>query len=336
MNEQIGEPTMCAAHRLLAAIVPCLLVAAASAQNPVQWKGNARAAIEEARAQTLPLMFWVTERQNWNDDDDLRDAQENAFRDPAVVRLSRSHFIPVRVSRNSNVLKVAEEFGLPTTHGLYIAVLTPEGKVLAEIDPGQVAEPTALAARLAEAYQAFRADIYERRVRPVLENPDAPVPEIRTALELVWRLEIQAADVYVVKLLDRPGITPVQKSRLYSLLASLGTDACIERLLTDAVSDREAMKALRTARAGALKFLLGQMPERDPAEASARDPGPGLNERQFAAYQAVCAIARAGQPNPMRFWQTAPAKRQAQELADTRAKAQTVLGFWEDEEGKFR
>jgi hypothetical protein len=152
----------------------------------------------------------------------------------------------------------------------------------------------------------------------------------------VWRLEIQAADVYVVKLLERPGITPVQKSRLYSLLASLGTDACIERLLTDAVGNRDAMKALRTAKAGALKFLLDQLPQPDPAQASARDPGPGLNERQFTAYQAVCAIARAGQPNPIKFWQTATAKRQAQELADTRTKAQTVLGFWEDDEGRYR
>lgn len=326
---------MIRARLAFALIASLALAAVAPAQSPVQWKGNARAAIEDAQAQSLPLMFWVSERQDW-DDDDLRDAQERAFRDPIVVWLSRSRFIPVRVTRSSNVIKAAEEFGLPTTHGLYIAVLSPSGKVLAEISPDDVSNPETLATRLMSSFNAYRSDVYESKVKPVLDNPESTVPQLREAMSTVWRLGIRAADEHVVKLLERPNLTPTQRAKLYSMLASLATKPCIDRLLAAAPTDKDAQRALRGAETGALKFLLSEIPAPDPAQGSVKDPGPGLNDRQFAAYTAACAVARAGEPRPRAFWEKSPARRQAEELADCRRKAEAVLSYWEEGEGKYR
>lgn len=258
---------------------------------------------------------------------------------PVVVWLSRSRFIPVRVARNSNVLKVAEEFGLPTTHGLYVAVMSPDGKVLAEINPIELTDPSVLATRLQSAFDAYRADIYETKVKPVLANPESPLPALREALTLVWKMNITAADAPVFALLARPNLTKVQTSRLYSLLASLATDPAIQHLVGAATTDPDALKALRTAPPGALRVLLAELPEPQPEtqpDPSAKDPGPGLNDRQFAAYAALCTIAKAGEPRPKKFWETAPAKQQADVLTKARAKAEAVLAYWDEGEGKYR
>ena len=64
-------------------------------------------------------MFWITQGSDVGDDDDLKDAQGESFRDPIVVAIAEHHYVPVRVSRNSRVLEEAGKLGLPTTHGLY-------------------------------------------------------------------------------------------------------------------------------------------------------------------------------------------------------------------------
>ena len=89
------------------------VMAAASAvmgQSPIQWNGNTNMAVARAQEQQLPLMFWVTERADLLDDDDLRSEQNKAFRDPIVVAIARDRYVPVRVARNSRVLIDAERF----------------------------------------------------------------------------------------------------------------------------------------------------------------------------------------------------------------------------------
>ena len=102
----------------------------ALAQNPVQWSGSVAQSVARAREQALPLLFWVSEGVDRGDDDDLRDAQMESFRDRTVVAIIHKRYVPVRVSRNSRVLEEAQKLGLPTTFGLFAAVITPEGKVL--------------------------------------------------------------------------------------------------------------------------------------------------------------------------------------------------------------
>src|ERR1051326_718780 len=151
---------------LLASAIP------ARAQSGIQWSGSAKMSVDRAAEMGVPIMFWVTDGSKW-DDDDLKDAQRDAFRDPVVLAITERYFVPCRVSRNSNVLAEAERLGLPTNFGLYIAIITPDGKLLDQIDPGQVASPEALAGRLAAASRAYRDSVYNEKIKPVLTDPKA-------------------------------------------------------------------------------------------------------------------------------------------------------------------
>ena len=63
---------------LLASILVVLACArVGSAQNPVQWGGNTSQAVDRAAEQSLPLLFWVTNGRN-NNDDDLSDAHRRS------------------------------------------------------------------------------------------------------------------------------------------------------------------------------------------------------------------------------------------------------------------
>jgi alkanesulfonate monooxygenase SsuD/methylene tetrahydromethanopterin reductase-like flavin-dependent oxidoreductase (luciferase family) len=149
--------------RLLLAVALLLAISPhARAQSPIQWQGNARAAIDRAAEQSMPLMFWITDREDIGDDDDLRDAQEEAFRDPTVVALAQKRFIPVRLSRNSRVLEEAGKLGLPTAHGQYIAVVSPEGELIRQINPGEVASPEALTTLLLGALHEYLDKLYDQ------------------------------------------------------------------------------------------------------------------------------------------------------------------------------
>ena len=108
---------------LVAAVLAYCHAGRAAAQNPVQWSGNVEQSVARASEHSLPLLFWVTGDSD-QDDDDLDDAQEECFRDPVVVEIIHSRFVPVRVARNSRVIEAAEQLGLPTQYGLYCAVLT--------------------------------------------------------------------------------------------------------------------------------------------------------------------------------------------------------------------
>jgi len=315
--------------RFAAAIMIALSLALpAIAQNPIQWSGNARSSIERARELSLPLMFWVDQRARLNEDDDLRDAQEHAFRDPIVAWLARERFVPVRVSRNSRVLEECRELGLPTEFGLYVALITPDGRVLDRIDPGDAATPTTLAERLAAASREYRNSLYDSEYKAILTNPESPREEVRRAVQAVWRLGMFAADRDVVALLNRSDLTPTERSRLYAMIASIATKPCVDALLDRAAAgDRGAAAALARAETGALEWLLPDL----PAEAAGE-----LTDRQAATYVAVCEIARAGVPRPPAFWKNGRPQDRAAEMDRVRQRAQAVLSYWQETTGRWR
>lgn len=309
-------------------LIALALCGPARAQNPIQWSGNARASIERARELSLPLMFWVDERSRSSDDDDLRDAQEAAFRDPTVAWLAQQRFIPVRVSRNSRVLQEARELGLPTEFGLYVALVTPDGRVLEQIDPGAVAGPESLAERLAGASRRYRDELYDKEYRAVLTNKEAPKDEVRRAVQAVWRLGIFAADKDVVALADRTDLTPSERSRLYGMFAAMATRPTIGALLDRAAQgDKAAAAALGRAEAGALEWLV---PELAPAETTER------SARQAAAYLAVVQIARAGAARTDAFWKTGRAEDRSREIERVQRRAESVLEYWKENTGRWR
>lgn len=305
--------------------------AAASAQSPIQWSGSVPASVERAREQTLPLMFWVTEGMDLGDDDDLRDAQESCFRDPTVVAIAQNHFVPVRVSRNSRVMEAAEKFGLPTAHGLYVALITPEGELLGQIGPGELTESTVVAQRLTAIYRGFRDAMYQREFKPLISDLQAPKVEVRRAVQTVWRLNTLSADADLVGLLNRSDLTPPERRRLYAMFASFATPACIDALLTAAGTDPEAAKALLKAEPGALETLLGELPADGSAVAA-----EGLTPRQLNAYKAAARLARLSAPRPDTFWAKADAQDREKALQAVRQRAEPVLAYWQENIGAWR
>jgi hypothetical protein len=299
----------------------CILcvVPAARAQNPDQWSGSVEQSVARAQEQTLPLLVWVTGDRD--DDDDLDDAQEECFRDPIVVDIIHRRYVPVRVARNSRAIETAARLGLPTEHGLYCAVLTADGRLLDSMGPGEVADPAAFANHLVAASDRYLDDLYETELRPLLEDLSTPKPQARLAAQTVWRLGIRKADGAIVGLLDRPDLTPSERSRLYSALAAIGTDASIEALL-DRPDDPAAMNALLRCEPGAIPQLLTEI----PTAQDAADP------RQLAAYRAVARICRLQNPRADQWWETAPEEARQAELERLSDRAHVVLEYWQQTE----
>lgn len=299
------------------------------AQNPVQWQGNPKAAIERAQEQMLPLMVWVWESTETvgrhAEDDDLRDAQEQAFRDPTVVSLAHSRFVPLRLMRNSRTNEALAELGLPTNYGLYIAIVSPDRKLIDQIGIEDVASPATLAARLEAASRKYVDGVYERELKSVITDPDAKKEDVRRAVQATWRLKILSADKDIVALLKRPDVTPVERRKLYSLLASMGTPACVNALLDAAESDKDAAQALTRADACSLETLITELPAGDGAEPTAR---------QLIAYRATVFVARSGQPRPDQFWTSSPPEKCAGEIQRLKDRAESVMAYAQEREGR--
>lgn len=300
--------------------------APALAQNPVQWNGNVRAAIDRAAEQQLPVLFWVTQSHDVLEDDDLHDAQADSFRDPVVVAIAEHYFVPARVGRNSRMLEEAQKLGLPTAYGLYVALVTSDGRVLDQIDPAVVADASAFAERLTKAFRSYRDALYQSQLKATITSAESSKAEVRKALQTVWRLNILSADKDIVQLLERKDLLPVERQRLYSALASFATGPCVDALLARAAKgDAEATSALAAAEAGALEFLLPQLPTSDTA-----------TDVQVAACEAAARIARMSQRLAATFWSTAKPEDRTRELDSLRARAANVLDYWQERTGRWR
>jgi hypothetical protein len=307
---------------IVAAIIFPLL---AHAQNPIQWNANVRAAVDRAAEQQLPVMFWVTDGEVIIGDSELQDAQAESFRDPVVVAIAQYYYVPVRVNLNSRVLEEAQKLGLPTTHGLYVALVTSDGHVLDQIGADQVADPQIFAERLTATFRSYRDALYKDTLQSIITSPDSPKTDVRQALHTVWRLNILSADKDIVGLLNRKDLTPLERKRLYSILAAFATKPSVDALLSRAAAgDRDAASALDGAEGGALEFLLPQVPTADTP-----------TDIQIAAYNAAAKIAGQSRQSA-NFWKTAKPEERTRELDALHTRAVTVLEYWKERNGRWR
>lgn len=304
----------------LIALVLILTPQTSHAQNPVQWSGSAKQSVDRAAEQSLPLLIWVKDTHKELDGDDLEDAQEECFREPQVVHMIQKRFVALRVSRNSRVIDEAGKLGLPTGYGNYCAVITYDGRLIEQMGPGEVAQPQAFLQKLNSAYEKFCDDLYEKELRPLLENPSASKSKARLAAQTVYRLGIRKADTAIIALLSRPDLVAHETSRLYDLLASLGTEASIGALL-DRASEKPAAIALGKAHPGALEWILPALPAADG----------DLTEKQLVAYAAAAKIchtaAKSGE-----WWEKTPTDLRQKELDRINAKAVAVMEYWREHE----
>ncbi len=313
---------------LLAILLHLALAIAAPAQSGIRWSSNPQSSTARARELGVPVMFWVTERADVGDSvfEDFIDAQHDSFRDPVVRAIVERFFVPCRVARTSRTMPEAERLGLPTNFGLYIAIVTTDGKLIAQIDPGQVAEPEALAERLAAASRAYRESVYIDKLKPWLTDPAAPKTSIAQAVRTAWMLHIYAADKDIVALLARPDVNTQERSRLYQLFAAFATPPCITALLDAAPKDKAAAAALDRAEPLALATLLDSLP-----------PATGeVTERHLAAYRALTSLARIPVAKGAAYWPAATPEQRTAEVERVRTIARAVLDAWQEREGRWR
>lgn len=313
---------------LLAALLCWSLVQSAHAQSGIQWSSRPDQAVARATESGVPVMFWITQRAQSNDDEinDLRDAQKDAFRDPVVLTITERYFVPCRVARNSRVLAEAEKLGLPKDIGLHIAVVSPDGVLIDQIDPEQIASAEALADRLAAASRTYRDAMYSEKLKATLTNPETSKTKVRSALRTIWQLRMYGADQDIVGLLSRSDLVPDERSRLYQLLAAFGTEPCVNALLDAAPTDAAAQSALNRADLAAIPALLDALPTADA------DPTP----RQIAAYRAATSLVRTRNAKDEPFWTSATPDERARELDRVRTSGQAVFDSWHAREGRWR
>lgn len=320
---------MKALHVAVAVVAMALLATGtARAQSGIQWSQRPDAALERAREMDVPLMFWVTKRAKWDDEDakDLRDAQDDSFRESIVAMIAERYFVPCRVTQNSKVLATAEKLGVDITSENYIAIVTASGRLLDQIDPAQVASPEALAERLAAASRAHREAVYEGGLKETIANPQAAKSAVRTAVQAVWRLRIYGADAEIAGLLKRTDLTPPERQRVYKLLGAMGTPECTRALLDAAGSDQEAASALARADVGALPTLLEALPAEEGE----------VTKRNIAAYRGAAALTRSTSNEPDDFWTKATPQQRAAALERLKTRAEAVYDAWYEREGRWR
>lgn len=276
--------------RLLVTVMAgvCLTASAAAQTRPIQWLSNVGRGVSQAKRVGRPIMFYVC-GSGGDEEDDLEDAQQEAFRDPLVVGIAAERFVPIRLARSNQTKELLEQLGAPTKYGHYVLLVTPEMKVLGTVQAGQATEASTLARQMTAAFRKFRKELFERELKPVLEKEDSPPADVLKVLKKIEELLILEADESVVKLAGREGLSANVQKRAYDLLATLSTAKCARALLEAAPNDKLAERALGRCEAGVAVELI-----------------PALDSEQFGefvvAYEALVKICKLGKKKSRGFW----------------------------------
>jgi hypothetical protein len=261
--------------------------AAGQAQRPIQWASNAQQGVSQAKRVGLPVLFYVT--GSGREGGDLKDAQQQVFRDDLVRGIAEARFVPIRLSQSSDNRAMLERMGVRVGYGFCLVVATPELELVGTIPPGQLTEARALARQLTAMFRKYRTDYFERELKPKLEEETTQPGDVIKVLKAIEKLLIIEADDQVAKLLDREELSAAVKKQVYNTLAVLSAPAGVKALLKAAPRDKLAANALNRCTAGAAGEML-----------------PALESENFeeflVAYEAVTKICNIKGKKPRGFW----------------------------------
>jgi hypothetical protein len=312
------------AQWLLVAVGSAWMVASAVAQGqrPIQWISNVEQGVARAQKVGLPVMFYVSGSSR-GDGGDLKDAQQRAFRDGLVGGIARERFVCIRLAQSTTTQKLLEEMGAPTRLGYCLVFATPEGKLIGMIPPGQVADARVLARQMTAMFRKYRSGVFERDIKPKLENNATRAGEIIKGLKLIEKLLILEADDSVVKLLERGGLSQTVEKQAYNVLAVLSTPKSSKALLEAGVESKLAARALARCTPGAAEELL-------PALASE-------NQDEFLiAYEAVTKICKIRGTKPKGFWSGKNQQLLADEIERVTNEVRKAAKRWRERYEEYR
>ncbi len=309
--------------RCLAVVAAALLFmpqAAAQQDAAIQWSLKVEEAVAHAGETKQPLMFWVVGRSDSRDHRLERD-QKRAFRDRLVVELSR-RFLTVQLSR-SRYREQLEEWNLSPWTNLEIVFATPAGEKIDTLAPAGVANAEALARKMALVYRHYRGVVFEREIKPKLEDEQASDRDLRLALKLVAEFLILSADQSVIQLLERESLGGAVRDEVYDVLAALSTPASVEALLERARDAERAGAALARCTPDAAERML---PALDGEDADLR----------LAVYRAVTRICKIRDVKNDRFWQGRNLVIKRKEIERVRQIVTATAKRWRERYAEYR
>lgn len=284
---------------------------------PIIWARDVEASIRYAQATDRPIMILVgssplTYEQLYQHG--RRGPAINPFDDPRVVDAARN-FVALQVPLGHGTAYDLLEGRVPARVNRLLVLLTPDGEPLGRY--GIAGSPESLAAELRLAFRAYSRNLFESKLRPVLEDDQASERALGIALRKIRDFEIVEADEAVICLTERPKLGAGVRRLVYEVLASLSTQAAVDHLIDwvvqgDGVNARNARRALEDVKPSAAAHLLSVL---DADEA----------DRRLAAYRAMVRVLQIPNPKADRFWDIASERPREQEMERVRGLAENRL-----------
>jgi hypothetical protein len=294
-------------------------VAGASPQQ-LQWLDSAGEGAAKAKETRWPLLFLVPR----SDDDDEREVRiPEAFRDPIVSRIISEGFIAVRLRPSTTTQVLLKQLNSSNASPHSIVVATPAGRRVGAIAARDVADAAKLAEGLTELARAYRVGVYERDLKPAIEEPSASWAGVAEALQVVRSLRIAEADAGVAALLGRDDLDADIRGQIYTTLALLSTERAANALLDAAAKDEAAAAALAKCTPAGAEFLLQALDLERP-------------DRLALAYAAIAKICAVEQAKPREFWDRADERARFEEIERIRKVVPPAAATWRKEHGVRR
>ena len=293
----------------------------ATAQTrPIQWKRNAKQAVEQAQKTARPLMFYITGGRR-SRDDDLKDDQQRAFRDPVVVALAE-RFVPIQIFRSQHTDLIAQ-WGLRPDVNLEIVFVTPAGEKLDNLSPLGAADPEVLARKLGLVFDYYRNRLFTEDYQPLLQNEQTSPGELTKILERIAEFTITAADATILELLKRDPLSPAVRTQALKTLAALSTPAAVSYLLDCATTDEQASAVLLRCTPAAAESMLPRLEE-------------GSAEECIIVYRALTTICKIRDKRPDRFWQGSIRSIKQKEIKRVSKIVRRTAQRWRETYGQYR
>ncbi len=305
--------------------------AAQTAQSAIQWMNQPAPAAQAAQKSLRPVLVYVAPDAELRDSN-IQNRLQRSLRDPIVVEMIQTRFVPLRMSRTSQTRPMLQALGLPANFGGYMAVvpgqalLSPETSAKVNtINLMEMAEPGALLTELHKGYREYVSRLYTDQIKAKFEEEKPKPADLTRALELVAQLNISEADADILKLIDRRAEDKQFLKNATEVLGILSTRPAADYLLKQA---KEGNKDAQAA--------LGRLTPTIAAEVLLPEMRAAKEGDRLMAYKALSKIFDLKPVRPDKWWERVKDKARDDELQSITTRVNEQARVWQDGAGRFR
>lgn len=262
-------------------------------------------------------MLWVQgSSSDRSEMDKIERDQQRVFATARVVEAAK-RFVPVKISR-TRYKKELQEWGVGERVNLDLIFVTAEGEKLGELSAGGVANADSLVQKLGLVFAEYCNKIYEKSVKPDLQNEKATAKQQLAALDTVIDYRIASADRDILALLKRGGLDGPVTQKCYSALSKISSKDAVAELFDRAANDKRAAEALDDCNAGGAEAIIPFLDEQQDGEKFVR------------AYKAICKICKIGNAKNDKFWSGKNEKVKLDEVKRVKDRAGKAVAAWKE------